>query len=79
MPDSAPSAQHEPALSAAAFNNPTRPEGWLAPRLQHRLDTVMSWVTRLCKLASITEISQELVYFTCSRCRILRSEGSSIR
>ncbi len=36
----------------ARFNNRTRPASWLAPSLQHRVDTTMSWVTRLCRLAS---------------------------
>lgn len=48
---------------APRFLNRTRPKGWLAPSLQHRIDTVQSWVDRLCKLAPITHISQELVRF----------------
>ena len=45
------------------FNNRTKPNGWLAPSLQHRVDTTMSWVTRLCRLAPVTALSQELVKF----------------
>lgn len=45
------------------FDNRRRADGWLPPSLQHRVDTVMSWVSRLCKLAPITAISQELVRF----------------
>jgi 5-methylcytosine-specific restriction endonuclease McrA len=45
------------------FLNRTRSQGWLAPSLQHRVDTVMTWVRRLCKLAPITSITQELVRF----------------
>lgn len=45
------------------FLNRTRQSGWLAPSLQHRVDTVMTWVNRLCKLAAITSIAQELVRF----------------
>jgi len=45
------------------FNNRTRPKGWLAPSLQHRVDTVVSWVSKLRRLAPITGISQELVRF----------------
>lgn len=48
---------------APRFLNRTKPKGWLAPSLQHRIDTVQSWVGRLCKLAPITHISQELVRF----------------
>lgn len=47
----------------ARFDNRTKPQGWLAPSLQHRVDTVMSWVSKLSKLAPITAISQELVRF----------------
>lgn len=47
----------------ARFDNRTRPDGWLAPSLQHRLDTTMAWVARLCRLAPITALSQELVRF----------------
>ena len=60
----------------ARFNNRTRPSGlsisplaslaqapWLAPSLQHRVDTTMSWVVRLCRLAPVTALSQELVRF----------------
>ena len=45
------------------FDNRTRPEGWLAPSLQHRVDTTMAWVTRFCRLAPVTALSQELVRF----------------
>jgi 5-methylcytosine-specific restriction endonuclease McrA len=47
----------------ARFLNRTRPSGWLAPSLQHRVDTVLTWVKRLCRLAPIVNISQELVRF----------------
>ena len=47
----------------ARFNNRTKPEGWLAPSLQHRVDTVLAWVNRLMRLAPITVLSQELVRF----------------
>ncbi|MDR5898489.1 RNA-guided endonuclease IscB [Halomonas vilamensis] len=48
---------------APRFDNRTKPKGWLAPSLQHRVDTVMAWVDRLCKLAPITALDQELVRF----------------
>jgi len=48
---------------APRFNNRIKPKGWLAPSLQHRVDTVMAWVNRLSKSAPITGISQELVRF----------------
>ncbi len=48
---------------APRFDNRTRPAGWLAPSLQHRVDTTVSQVRRLSKLAPISAISQELVRF----------------
>ncbi len=45
------------------FDNRTRPEGWLPPSLQHRVDTTWTWVTRLCRWAPVTSLSQELVKF----------------
>jgi 5-methylcytosine-specific restriction endonuclease McrA len=48
---------------APRFNNRTRRDGWLPPSLQHRVDTLSAWVTRLCRLAPITSLAQELVRF----------------
>lgn len=48
---------------APRFNNRTKSKDWLAPSLQHRVDTVMAWVNRLSRLAPITGICQELVRF----------------
>ncbi|MEA5516660.1 RNA-guided endonuclease IscB [Nodularia sp. UHCC 0506] len=45
------------------FLNRTRPEGWLAPSLQSRVDNIKTWVEKLRKLAPIEAISQELVRF----------------
>jgi 5-methylcytosine-specific restriction endonuclease McrA len=45
------------------FNNRRRPAGWLPPSLQHRVETIMTWVRRFSWLAPITAISQELVRF----------------
>jgi 5-methylcytosine-specific restriction endonuclease McrA len=47
----------------ARFLNRTRPEGWLAPSLQHRVDTTLTWVKCLSRLAPIGSIVQELVKF----------------
>ena len=47
----------------ARFNNRKRPLGWLAPSLQHRVETTMTWVKRLRKYCPITDISMELVRF----------------
>ena len=47
----------------ARFLNRTRPKGWLAPSLQHRVETTLTWVTRLMKLVPISSVVQELVRF----------------
>ncbi|MEQ9553129.1 MAG: RNA-guided endonuclease IscB [Coleofasciculus sp. G3-WIS-01] len=47
--------------------NRKRPAGWLAPSLQHRVDTTLTWVNRLRKLAPISSISIELVRFDTQR------------
>jgi 5-methylcytosine-specific restriction endonuclease McrA len=48
---------------APRFLNRTRPEGWLAPSLQSRIENVKTWVKKFQKLAKIDSISQELVRF----------------
>ncbi|HAN72912.1 MAG TPA: HNH endonuclease [Planktothrix sp. UBA8407] len=45
------------------FLNRKRSEGWLAPSLQHRVKTILTWVRKLIKLAPIDSIVQELVRF----------------
>jgi 5-methylcytosine-specific restriction endonuclease McrA len=45
------------------FSNRTRPQGWLAPSLEHRVLTTLTWVNKLIKLAPIGSIAQELVRF----------------
>jgi 5-methylcytosine-specific restriction endonuclease McrA len=45
------------------FLNRTRPQGWLAPSLQSRVENIKTWVERLRKLAPVRAISQELVRF----------------
>lgn len=47
----------------ARFLNRTRPNGWLAPSLQHRVLTTLTWVRKFMRLAPITSIVQELVRF----------------
>lgn len=47
----------------ARFSNRTRPTGWLAPSLMHRVLTVKTWVDRLSKYAPVGSLSQELVRF----------------
>jgi 5-methylcytosine-specific restriction endonuclease McrA len=45
------------------FLNRTRPEGWLAPSLQSRIENIQTWVKKLRQFAPIGAISQELVRF----------------
>lgn len=47
----------------ARFLNRTRPDGWLAPCLQHRVETTLTWVRKFMRLAPIASIVQELVRF----------------
>ena len=47
----------------ARFLNRTRPVGWLAPSLQHRVETTMTWISKFIRLAPIGSIVQELVRF----------------
>jgi len=45
------------------FLNRKREKGWLAPSLEHRILTTMTWVKRLIKYCPIDSIAQELVTF----------------
>ncbi|MDJ0743510.1 MAG: RNA-guided endonuclease IscB [Xenococcaceae cyanobacterium MO_167.B27] len=45
------------------FLNRKRSKGWLAPSLEHRVLTIMTWVNRLIKLCPINSIATELVRF----------------
>ena len=47
----------------ARFLNRTRSKGWLAPSLQHRVETTLTWVNKLIRFAPIGSIVQELVRF----------------
>lgn len=47
----------------ARFDNRTRKEGWLPPSLQHRVDTTISLVNKLSRLAPVSEIVVESVKF----------------
>ena len=49
------------------FLNRTRDKGWLAPSLEHRVLTTMTWVKRLIKLCPIGSIAMELVKFDCHK------------
>ncbi|GHD57205.1 hypothetical protein GCM10010317_044600 [Streptomyces mirabilis] len=48
---------------ATRFDNRTRPSGWLAPSLQHRIDTTVATVDRLRRFAPVREVHLERVSF----------------
>ncbi|MFJ2032640.1 RNA-guided endonuclease IscB [Streptosporangium sp. NPDC087985] len=48
---------------APRFNNRTKPKGWLAPSLRHRVDTTLSWMSRLTRWAPVTAVHVERVAF----------------
>ena len=45
------------------LNRGNKQRGWLAPSLQHRVDTSMAWVNRIQRYAPVSSISTELVRF----------------
>ncbi|MCR1347342.1 RNA-guided endonuclease IscB [Acidithiobacillus ferrooxidans] len=45
------------------FDNRTKPEGWLAPSLQHRVDTTTTWVRRLMRWTPVAGLSTMLHRF----------------
>jgi len=48
---------------APRIDNRRRPQGWLPPYLQHRVDTTSSWVERPARLAPLREVHVERVAF----------------
>lgn len=48
---------------APRFNNRTRPDGWLAPSLRHRVEGTLTWVGRLRRLVPVTGITVEVARF----------------
>lgn len=48
---------------APRFLNRTKPQGWLAPSLRHRVDGAMSWTERLIRWAPVVGICVERVAF----------------
>jgi 5-methylcytosine-specific restriction endonuclease McrA len=45
------------------LNRGNKKSGWLAPSLQHRVDTSMAWVNRIQRYAPVSAITTELVRF----------------
>lgn len=59
----------------ARFLNRTKPAGWLAPSLLHRVLTIETWVKRLCRYANVTQIVMELVRFDLQKVENPEVEG----
>ncbi|TME66096.1 MAG: HNH endonuclease [Chloroflexi bacterium] len=55
--------QRKTRYRAPQFDNRRRPKGWLAPSLESRIATTLTWTRRLMRVCPITEISMELVKF----------------
>ena len=53
----------------ARFLNRTRPKGWLAPSLRHRVETTLTWVNKLSRLAPVRTILSRIsqVRYTADR------------
>ncbi len=47
----------------ARFLNRTKPKGWLAPSLMHRVETTMSWINRLIRWSPVELLALERVKF----------------
>ena len=60
---------------APRFDNRTRPAGWLAPSLQHRVGTTTAWVERIRRWAPVTKLSSELVRFDMQQMESPEIEG----
>lgn len=48
---------------APRFLNRRRPVGWLPPSIRSRVDNVVSWATRYCRFAPVSQIEVERVRF----------------
>ena len=60
----------------ARFDNRKRSKGWLAPSLMHRVLTTETWIKRLMRFASITEIVIENVKFDTQKLQNPEIEGT---
>ncbi|MGF1506867.1 MAG: RRXRR domain-containing protein, partial [Anaerolineae bacterium] len=58
----------------ARFDN-RRPEGWLAPSVQSRVDNVFTWSNRLYRWTPLCAVSLELVKFDMQKMQNLEISG----
>ena len=61
---------------APRFLNRTKPQGWLAPSLRHRIETTLNWVQRLQKHAPVSIVRMELVKFDMQQLQNPESAGT---
>ncbi len=55
--------QRQTRYRAPRFANRRRRAGWLPPSLLSRVENILTWVSRLTRLANVMALSQELVRF----------------
>ena len=55
--------------------NRTKPRGWLAPSLMHRVQTVETWIKRICRYAPVATITIEKVKFDFQKLENTEIEG----
>lgn len=60
---------------AARFLNRTRPQGWLPPSLQHRIDTTMTWIRRFQRLVAVDGLALERVKFDTQKMQDVEISG----
>ncbi|WP_332261707.1 RNA-guided endonuclease IscB [Polaromonas naphthalenivorans] len=58
------------------LNRGNKQKGWLAPSLQHRVDTTAAWVARIQRWAPVTALSSELVRFDMQQLQNTEIEGA---
>src|SRR5262245_39620863 len=61
------------------FNNRRRPEGWLPPSLESRVENVYTWARRLGRVYPLKGVAFELVKFDMQRSEEHTSELQSLR
>ena len=57
------------------LNRGNKKDGWIAPSLQHRVDTTVAWVERLKHLVPVKSVVQELVKFDMQKIHNPEIEG----
>jgi len=58
------------------FDNRTRPDGWLPPSVQSRVDNIREWARRLTSRCPITQIKCETVRFDTQKIQNPETEGT---